>query len=80
MRAGSGFRRLGRWYNVNIDFERCELYHIRLNFWANKNTHLDEALELLNKLEKVQVDYAIVQIELFVTTFLSSTALTMVTS
>ena len=48
---------LGRWYNVNIDFERCELYHIRLNFWANKNTHLDEALELLNKLEKVQVDY-----------------------
>ena len=48
---------LGRWYSVNIDFERCELYHIRLNFWANKNTHLDEALELLNKLEKVQVDY-----------------------
>ena len=48
---------LGRWYNVNIDFERRELYHIRLNFWANKNTHLDEALELLNKLEKVQVDY-----------------------
>ncbi len=46
---------LGRWYNVNIDFERRELYHIRLNFWANKNTHLDEALELLNKLEKVQV-------------------------
>ena len=39
---------LGRWYNVNIDFERCELYHIRLNFWANKNTHLDEALELTN--------------------------------
>ena len=38
---------LGRWYNVNIDFERCELYHIRLNFWANKNTHLDEALELI---------------------------------
>ena len=48
---------LGRWYNVNINFERRELYHIRLNFWANKNTHLDEALELLNKLEKVQVDY-----------------------
>ena len=39
---------LGRWYNVNIDFERRELYHIRLNFWANKNTHLDEALELTN--------------------------------
>ena len=43
--------------SISIDFERCELYHIRLNFWANKNTHLDEALELLNKLEKVQVDY-----------------------
>ena len=54
---------LGRWYNVNIDFERCELYHIRLNFWANKNTHLDEALELLNKFEAatgVKVNYKIV--------------------
>jgi len=48
---------LGRWYNVNIDFEQVELYDIRLNFWANRNTHLEEALELLNKLEKVRVDY-----------------------
>lgn len=48
---------LGRWYNVNIDFERIELYNIRLNFWANRNAHLDEAVELLNKLEKVRVEY-----------------------
>ena len=48
---------LGRWYNVNIDFEQAELYHIRLNFWANRDARLEEALELLNKLEKVRVDY-----------------------
>ncbi|MEY8684973.1 FecR family protein [Bacteroides sp. AN502(2024)] len=48
---------LGRWYNVNIDFERVELCHIRLNFWANRNAPLEEAVELLNKLEKVRVDY-----------------------
>lgn len=48
---------LGRWYNVNIDFEQAELYDLRLNFWANRNAHLEEALELLNKLEKVRVDY-----------------------
>lgn len=48
---------LGRWYNVNVDFERVELYNIRLNFWVNRNAHLDEAVELLNKLEKVRVDY-----------------------
>ena len=48
---------LGRWYNVNIDFEQQELYNIRLNFWANRNTHLEEALELLNKLQKVHIDY-----------------------
>ena len=48
---------LGRWYNVNVDFERVELYNIRLNFWANRNAHLNEAVELLNKLEKVRVEY-----------------------
>lgn len=48
---------LGRWYNVNIDFEQAELYHIRLNFWANRDARLEEALELLNKLQKVRVDY-----------------------
>ncbi|WP_291594040.1 FecR family protein [Bacteroides sp.] len=48
---------LGRWYNVNIDFEQTELYNIRLNFWTKRNAHLDEAVELLNKLEKVRVDY-----------------------
>ena len=42
---------------LNIDFEQAELYHIRLNFWANRDARLEEALELLNKLEKVRVDY-----------------------
>lgn len=50
-------RSLGRWYNVNIDFEQAELCHIRLNFWANRDARLEETLELLNKLEKVHVDY-----------------------
>lgn len=48
---------MGRWYNVNIDFEQTKLYDIRLNFWANRNAGLDEALELLNKLHKVRADY-----------------------
>lgn len=48
---------MGRWYNVNIDFEQTELYDIRLNFWADRNAGLDEALELLNKLHKVRADY-----------------------
>lgn len=48
---------LGRWYNVDIDFEQVELYDIRLNFWADRNAQLEEALELLNGLEKVRLDY-----------------------
>lgn len=48
---------MGRWYNVNIDFAQAELYNIRLNFWANRNAGLDEALALLNKLYKVRAEY-----------------------
>lgn len=48
---------MGRWYNVNIDFAQAELYDIRLNFWANRNAGLNEALALLNKLHKVRADY-----------------------
>lgn len=48
---------LGRWYNVNIDFEQADLHDIHLNFWADKQARLEEVLELLNALEKVRVGY-----------------------
>lgn len=48
---------LGRWYNVNIDFEQAESRSIKLNFWADRNARPEEAVTLLNKLGKVHIDY-----------------------
>lgn len=48
---------LGRWYNVNIDFEDQALYSIKINFWADRNSSLEETLRLMNKLRSVRVEY-----------------------
>lgn len=50
-------RTIGRWYNVNIDFEQPELYGIKLNFWADRRAGIEEALGLLNRLKKVNAEY-----------------------
>lgn len=48
---------LGRWYNVNIDFEDQSLYAVKINFWAERNSSLEETLHLLNKLKSIRVEY-----------------------
>lgn len=46
---------LGRWYNVDIFFENEDLYNIKFNFWASRNTNIGEAISLLNDLGKVNI-------------------------
>ena len=46
-------RELGRWYNINIVFTNKEIMHDRLHFQANRKGTLEDALELLNTMQKV---------------------------
>ena len=46
-------RELGRWYNINIVFTNKEIMHERLHFQANRKGTLEDALELLNTMQKV---------------------------
>lgn len=46
---------LGRWYNVDIFFENEKLYDIKFNFWASRNTNINEAISLLNDIGRVKI-------------------------
>ena len=46
-------RELGRWYNINIVFTNKEIMHDRLHFQAERKGTLEDALELLNTMQKV---------------------------
>ena len=46
-------RELGRWYNINIVFTNKEIMYERLHFQANRKGTLEDALELLNTMQKV---------------------------
>lgn len=46
-------RELGRWYNINIVFTDKEIMHDRLHFQADRKGTLEDALELLNTMQKV---------------------------
>lgn len=48
---------LGRWYNVNIFFENENLYDIKFNFWASRNSSIEEAISLMNNLGKVNIGF-----------------------
>lgn len=48
---------LGRWYNVNIYFENESLYNITFNFWASRNSSIEEAVNMLNSMGKVKIDF-----------------------
>lgn len=47
---------IGRWYNVDIYFENEELYNITFNFWASRNSNINDAIALLNDLGKVKIE------------------------
>ena len=46
-------RELGRWYNINIVFTNKEIMYDRLHFQADRKGTLENALELLNTMQKV---------------------------
>ena len=46
-------RELGRWYNINIVFTNKEIMHDRLHFQAERKGTLEDALDLLNTMQKV---------------------------
>ena len=46
-------RELGRWYNINIVFTNKDIMHERLHFQADRKGTLEDALELLNTMKKV---------------------------
>lgn len=48
---------LGRWYNVNIYFDDESLYDIRFNFWASRSSGIKEAVNMLNSMGKVKIDF-----------------------
>jgi hypothetical protein len=48
-------RDLGRWYNVSVIFMRPSLKDIHMHYLAKRNKNIEEAIFLLNSLNKVNV-------------------------
>jgi transmembrane sensor len=48
-------RDLGRWYNVSVIFMRPSLKDIHMHYLAKRNKSIEEAIFLLNSLNKVNV-------------------------
>jgi transmembrane sensor len=48
-------RDLGRWYNVSVIFMRPSLKNIHMHYLAKRNKSIEEAIFLLNSLNKVNV-------------------------
>ena len=47
-------RELGRWYNIRVEFENPQAMNYRLHFLAERDQKIEEVLQLLNMLGKVQ--------------------------
>lgn len=47
-------RELGRWYNIRVEFENLRAMNYRLHFLAERDQKIEEVLQLLNMLGKVQ--------------------------
>lgn len=45
---------LGRWYNMQVEFQNSASMHYRLHFLAERDRPVEEALQLLNMLGKVK--------------------------
>lgn len=50
-------RELGRWYNIRVEFENPRAMNYRLHFLAERDQKIEEVLQLLNMLGKVQATY-----------------------
>lgn len=48
-------RELGRWYNLGVIFRNTTSMHYKMHFSASRNETIDQAIENLNRLRKVQV-------------------------
>jgi ferric-dicitrate binding protein FerR (iron transport regulator) len=46
---------LGHWYNVNVVFQNEEILDYRLHYLCDRNSGLDYAVKLLNKMNKISV-------------------------
>lgn len=53
---GEIMRSIGRWYNLNVEFEDINKIHLRFNFWARQDNGIEEVLKLLNELGKVEAE------------------------
>lgn len=48
-------RELGRWYNVDVVFNKHRAMHTAVHFTADRNAPLQEAIDLINSLDKATV-------------------------
>ncbi len=50
-------KEIGRWYNVNVSFENTTKLHTKVRYIGNREGSLQEAIDLLNSLRKVNAVY-----------------------
>lgn len=50
-------KELGRWYNVDVVFNNQKAMHVTMHFLADRNAPLQQAVNLLNSLNKAKVSF-----------------------
>lgn len=55
-RLGDIMKELGRWYNINIEFEDKQLKEYEFKFWAKRDDNIEKTINNLNQIGKVWVD------------------------
>lgn len=51
-------KELGRWYNVDVVFNNQKAMRVTIHFLADRNAPLEQAVDLLNSLNKAKVSFA----------------------
>lgn len=46
---------LGRWYNINVIFEKKDLMDLRIRYFCVRSEPLERAIDLLNRMKKMNV-------------------------
>lgn len=49
---------IGRWYNVNVVFENEELMHLRMHYFCNRQSGIEEAIRILNYQPDLSINLA----------------------
>lgn len=55
-KLGDIMKELGRWYNINIEFEDKQLKEYEFKFWAKRDDDIEKTINNLNQIGKVWVD------------------------